>query len=604
MKKNQLAFLAVLLLCAMLLTACGSRQSATVQPIATPSPTPVPTIPPSSVPIITTTPTPAPTPIPTPAPTPVPTPVPTPAPTPVPTPVPTPAATPVPAGYPTVTKNPTNETVKEGGYCYFVAKYQNAKWATWHFVSPDGGTDLDYKAALQNFPTLGIEGGDTSTVLLKTIPLTMNGWSAYCDFFNDVGHSKTTSATITVTTKDGAPVDAQTGLPVVTKNPTDESVKEGDSCFFVAKYKDAIWAVWHFVSPDGSRDLDYNAAAAEFPSMEIKNGYASTMELVRIPAAINGWTVYCDFSNNVGHSKTSSAKITVNANGAATTGTATVNPTVNPTPAPNGLPSVTKNPTDETVESGGACLFVAKYENAKWAVWHFVSPDGSRDLDYKAMAAEYPALEIVDGYASTMTLKNIPQAVDGWSVYCDFSNDVGHAKTAPAKINVKSKTAPSPAPTAAPAPAPAATEAPGEGIIIGTPNPWQETGDLNAAVTGSGVSFSPPITEALPQGMSLSGYRYMSGVIEARYTGPGSLLTVRKSNVQSGLSLSGDYNSYPSTWTLSIKGLSVSCQGDGESINTATFGNGSEYYAVSCNIGDVGRGLSSDQLNSMVNGMQ
>ena len=55
MKKNQLAFLAVLLLCAMLLTACGSRQSATVQPIATPSPTPVPTIPPSSVPIITTT---------------------------------------------------------------------------------------------------------------------------------------------------------------------------------------------------------------------------------------------------------------------------------------------------------------------------------------------------------------------------------------------------------------------------------------------------------------------------------------------------------------------------------------------------------------------
>ena len=68
MKKRQLAFLAVLLLCAMLLSACGSRQSATVQPIATPSPTPVPTI--------------APTPFPTPAPTPVPTPIPTVAPTP------------------------------------------------------------------------------------------------------------------------------------------------------------------------------------------------------------------------------------------------------------------------------------------------------------------------------------------------------------------------------------------------------------------------------------------------------------------------------------------------------------------------------------------
>ena len=227
-----------------------------------------------------------------------------------------------------MTKNPTNETVKEGGYCYFVAKYQNAKWATWHFVSPDGGTDLDYKGALQNFPTLGIEGGDTSTVLLKTIPLTMNGWSAYCDFSNDLGHSKTTSATITVTTKNGDPVDAQTGLPVVTKNPTDETVKEGNSCFFVAKYKDAIWAVWHFVSPDGSRDLDYNAMAQEYPAMEIVNGYASTMTLKNIPQVMDGWSVYCDFSNDVGHTKTLSAKINVKSKTTPT-----------PTPAPTATPS-------------------------------------------------------------------------------------------------------------------------------------------------------------------------------------------------------------------------------------------------------------------------
>ena len=134
--------------------------------------------------------------------------------------------------------------------------------------------------------------------------------------------------------------------------------------------------------------------------------------------------------------------------------------------------------------------------------------------------------------------------------------------------------------------------------------PNGETSDLNTAVTGAGVTFAPPITEALPTGMSLSGYRYMSGVIEARYTGPGNLLTVRKSNVQSGLALSGDYNSYPSTWTVSLKGLSVNCQGDGETINTATFSSGSDNYAVSFNIGDKGRGLSSDQLNSLVNGMQ
>ena len=59
--------------------------------------------------------------------------------------------------------------------------------------------------------------------------------------------------------------------------------------------------------------------------MEIKNGYASTMELIGIPYALNGWTVYCDFSNNTGHTQTTSAKLTVTQNAAVQT---TPEPTV------------------------------------------------------------------------------------------------------------------------------------------------------------------------------------------------------------------------------------------------------------------------------------
>jgi hypothetical protein len=121
----------------------------------------------------------------------------------------------------------------------------------------------------------------------------------------------------------------------------------------------------------------------------------------------------------------------------------TPRPTSAPAPAPvNTAPRVTKSPTDETVAVGGSCYFVAKYENAIWAEWHFVSPDGSRDLDYEQAAREFPSMEIVKGYASTMQLKNIPESLDGWRVYCRFSNDNGSVNSGSALITIQGAKAP------------------------------------------------------------------------------------------------------------------------------------------------------------------
>ena len=228
-----------------------------------------------------------------------------------------------------------------------------------------------------------------------------------------------------------APAPVNTA-PRVTKSPTDETVAVGGSCYFVAKYENAIWAEWHFVSPDGSRDLDYEQAAKEFTSMEIVKGYASTMQLKNIPESLDGWRVYCRFSNNSGAVTTGKARVTVSRDAAG------------------DRPRVTKNPIGETVDIGGSCSFVARYENAIWAEWHFVSPDGNRDLDYQEAGKEFSGLEIIQGYASTMKLKNIPASLNGWSVYCRFSNNVGATNTEKAKITVKG----APAPTAGPEPTP------------------------------------------------------------------------------------------------------------------------------------------------------
>ena len=107
-----------------------------------------------------------------------------------------------------------------------------------------------------------------------------------------------------------------------------------------------------------------------------------------------------------------------------------------PEPAPT-LPRVTKSPTDETVDEGGSCLFLANYENAEMAVWHFVSPDGQTDMTYEAAQTAFPTMEILNGMYSNLQLRNIPYAANGWKVYCRYSNTgAGYVDTGMAVITV------------------------------------------------------------------------------------------------------------------------------------------------------------------------
>ncbi len=145
--------------------------------------------------------TPEPTPYSTPVPTPVLTPSPTPLSTPAPTPVPTPAPvtpTPISANLPRITKNPGSEIVEANGKCQFVTRYENADIAEWHFVSPDGTTDVGYITAQVLFPTLKIINGYAKDMTLENIPSELNGWKVYCRFSNANGYTDTATASLTV----------------------------------------------------------------------------------------------------------------------------------------------------------------------------------------------------------------------------------------------------------------------------------------------------------------------------------------------------------------------------------------------------------------------
>jgi hypothetical protein len=278
--------------------------------------------------------------------------------------------------------------------------------------------------------------------------------------------------------------------------------------------------------------------------------------------------------------------------------TATPAPTTapSPSPTPQGAPIIKKDPTDETVKEGGNCMFVAKYENAIWAVWHFVSPDRQTDLTYEAAAKQFPQMEIIDGMYSTMTLKNVPYELNGWRVYCRYSNNVGVSDTKTALITVI-KADPAPTPTTVPDPTPTV------GPIV---NDWYDTPSLDEATYGAGFLFTPPLEQTIPEGLTLKGYRCRMGTIEADYADANGTvkLIIRKSNTNSGVDLAGDYNSYSKSWDHSLKGLTLHCLGDGDTVNLGYFDTPDYHYTINYNAGKEGQGLTLDQLNSIINSMQ
>jgi len=139
-------------------------------------------------------------------------------------------------------------------------------------------------------------------------------------------------------------------------------------------------------------------------------------------------------------------------------------------------------------------------------------------------------------------------------------------------------------------------------------NPWVYTEDIEQAIAVSAVTFNPPIEEALPEGFSLVTYAgNINGIISAEYESEDRILMIRKSDLYDGQVLSGDYNIYSENWQQVLKGLAIDCYGDGETINLAYFGTDNMHYTVSCLPKadfQEGNGLTADEMNSLIMGMQ
>ena len=150
-----------------------------------------------------------------------------------------------------------------------------------------------------------------------------------------------------------------------------------------------------------------------------------------------------------------------------------------------------------------------------------------------------------------------------------------------------------------------------EGENVGMANPWSDAGTLAEAAEGAGIDgFSIPEEAEISLGeVKLSQARYMDGLAEAVVEYPAVEMTIRKGNasVAEDGDISGDYNEYANTWTQNIKGLEVTCFGNREGDATKTIWKVDDtcYSITAYGLGgDTDYGLSADDLNSLINGIQ
>ena len=212
--------------------------------------------------------------------------------------------------------------------------------------------------------------------------------------------------------------------------------------------------------------------------------------------------------------------------------TPTPTPTATPTPTPTPTPSkpvVTKDPTDETVDVGGDCLFIGGSSNALNTVWHFVSPDGKTDYRYDAQEIKtaFPGLRIQFEYGEDyLHLLDIPAEMNGWRACCEYSNNVGSVRTGYAVVHVNGAPAatPTPSPSATPTPKPSPTPSP---AATATPAPSSSP----AATPSPVLSPTPEGTGEPPAALNRGGKIFLlfgAGALLVGAAAIGTILTVSK----------------------------------------------------------------------------
>lgn len=115
-----------------------------------------------------------------------------------------------------------------------------------------------------------------------------------------------------------------------------------------------------------------------------------------------------------------------------TTQMETAQPQTTQAPLP---PVITKDPTSEKLSPGGKTWFVAHADGATILTWEFLSPDEKVYSITETMDL-HPGLELDASQEDTVSLRNVPLSLNGWSARARFDGPGGSTTTQSALITV------------------------------------------------------------------------------------------------------------------------------------------------------------------------
>ena len=149
----------------------------------------------------------------------------------------------------------------------------------------------------------------------------------------------TTAPTATPTTEPTTAPTAAPSVPVITKQPTGETLKAGESAMFIARADNYSWCAWRFYDKNGT-EIVFDKIWGYFPDLRLSGGNEEVFTIANVPSGMNGWSVACLFSSEDGEWEyTDAAKITV------TAAAATASPKPTATPKPSASPSAKPSPS-------------------------------------------------------------------------------------------------------------------------------------------------------------------------------------------------------------------------------------------------------------------
>lgn len=284
---------------------------------------------------------------------------------------------------PVVTLNPSNVTIDAGGNTTIssAAVGNPAPTEQWQ-VSVDNGQNYN------NITDGGVySGATTATLIITGATAGLNEYEYRDVFTNSFGTATTAAALLTV---DSA--------PVVTGNPTSQGVKVGQNAtFFAGATGNPMPTVQWLVSTDGTTFNDITNGGV------YGGATTPTLSITGATTAMNAYEYEAVFTNTLSGAGSPSSATTTSA-------TLTV----------DFAPTVTTNPTNQTILAGANATFTAAATNgnpASTTVQWQASTDGGVTFTNLSNAGFYSGVT-----TATLTVTSATPALDHYDYRAEFSN--------------------------------------------------------------------------------------------------------------------------------------------------------------------------------------